>query len=286
MNWVERRKRFRAILEGPRCIYPASVFDPLSARIAQDIGFEAGMFAGSIASLSVLGAPDYILLTLSEFAEQALRINRACDLPVLADADHGYGNALNVMRTVQECEAAGLAALTIEDTLLPRPFGEDVVRPTSIAEGVGRMRAAVAARSDPNLVILARTGAILMTGLDDTLARIRAYAATGVDGIFLAGVRTRAEIEAIHATTDLPILFGALVPEIDDKDFLAAHGVRFALQGHAPFMAAVEAVRKTMQALRDGTKPQNLEGLASASQMKMLMRDASYDQAIENYLRP
>ena len=121
MNWTERRRRFRAILAGDKCYHPASVYDPLSARIAEDLGFEVGMFAGSTASLTVLGAPDLIVLTLTEFAQQALRINRACNVPLLVDADHGYGNALNVMRTVQELETAGVAALTVEDTVLPRP---------------------------------------------------------------------------------------------------------------------------------------------------------------------
>lgn len=285
MNWTSRRQRMRAILEGSEVIYPASVFDPLSARMAEDIGFEAGMYAGSIASLTVLGAPDLILLTLTEFAQQALRINRAASLPVLADADHGYGNALNVMRTVQELEAAGLAALTIEDTLLPRAFGETGQRPVSIEEGVGKMKAAIAARSDKNLVVLARTGAILMTGLEDTLKRVAAYSKTGVDGIFLAGIRTRAEIEAVRATTNLPLLFGALVPEIDNKPFLAAHGVRFALQGHSPFMAAVEAVRKTMQDLRDGVKPRDLDGLANEAFIKRISHDADMARAIDEYLK-
>jgi carboxyvinyl-carboxyphosphonate phosphorylmutase len=90
MHWTDRRRHFRAILKGDRCYHPASVFDPLSARIAQDLGFEVGMFAGSTASLTVLGAPDLILITLSEFAGQAYRINRAFDLPLLVDADHGY----------------------------------------------------------------------------------------------------------------------------------------------------------------------------------------------------
>ena len=286
MNWTERRAHMRAILEGDGCIYPASVHDPISARLAQGIGFEAGMLAGSVASLAVLGAPDLILLTLTEFADQALRISRACDLPLVADADHGYGNALNVMRTVQELEAAGLAALTIEDTMLPRPFDDAVVRPLSIEEGVGKMKAAVAARTDPSMAILARTGAIAMTGLEDTLARISAYEKTGVDGIFLAGVRTKAEIEAIHATTKLPILFGALVPEIDDKAFLAAHGVRFALQGHAPFMATIEALRATMQALRDGVKPADLKGLASDALVKEVSGEAHWRAATNGYLMP
>src|SRR5438045_1474187 len=124
MQWTERRERFRAILAGDRCLFPGSVFDPISARIAEDLGFEIGMFAGSIASLTVLGAPDLIVVTLTEFAQQALRINRAGNLPLLVDADHGYGNALNVKRTVEELETAGVAALTIEDTTLPAAFGD------------------------------------------------------------------------------------------------------------------------------------------------------------------
>jgi oxaloacetate decarboxylase len=120
---TERRQRFRAILAGPACIHPGSVHDAISARIAQDLGFELGMFAGSVASLAVLGAPDIAVLTLTEFAEQARRIGRGAPaLPLLVDADHGYGNALNAARTVQELETAGVAALTIEDTALPPPY--------------------------------------------------------------------------------------------------------------------------------------------------------------------
>src|SRR6478736_4473538 len=145
MHWTDRRNRFRALLAGGRCVHPGSVFDPISARIAEDLGFEIGMFAGSVASLTVLGAPDLIVLTLSEFAQQALRINRAGNLPLLVDADHGYGNALNVKRTVEELETAGVAALTIEDTLLPRPYGPSG-KPSLIPveEGIGKMRAALA----------------------------------------------------------------------------------------------------------------------------------------------
>ena len=120
MHWTDRRERFRALLAGDRCIHPGSVYDPISARIAEDLGFEVGMFAGSVASMAGLGAPDLIVLTLSEFAGQAYRINRAGSLPLLVDADHGYGNALNVKRTVEELETAGVAALTIEDTDLAR----------------------------------------------------------------------------------------------------------------------------------------------------------------------
>jgi carboxyvinyl-carboxyphosphonate phosphorylmutase len=121
MRWSARRKAFRGILTGARCVHPGSVFDPISARIAEDLGFELGMFAGSVASMTVLGAPDLIVLTLTEFAAQAKRICRAGELPLLVDADHGYGNALNVQRTVAELEMAGVAGLSIEDTELPEP---------------------------------------------------------------------------------------------------------------------------------------------------------------------
>src|SRR3982074_2360146 len=140
-----RREHFRSVMSGKKCVSPGSVFDPISARIAEELGFEVGMFAGSIASFTVLGAPDLIVLTLSEFAEQAYRINRAGKLPLLVDADHGYGNALNVKRTVEELETAGVVGLTIEDTLLPTPYGAADTKLIPIQEGVGQMRPAPAA---------------------------------------------------------------------------------------------------------------------------------------------
>src|SRR5216117_3206000 len=124
MAFRKRREALRAILKGATCIRAGSVYDPTSVRIAEDIGFELGMFGGSVASLAILGDPDITLITLTELCEQMRRMSRASKLPVLVDADHGYGNALNVRRTVQELEAAGAAGLTIEDTLLPQAFGQ------------------------------------------------------------------------------------------------------------------------------------------------------------------
>ncbi len=172
---TDRRQRFRAVLAGQHCIHPGSVFDPMSARIAEDLGFEVGMYAGSTASLTVLGAPDLIVLTLSEFAQQARRICRAVrTLPVLVDADHGYGNALNAMRTVQEMENSGVAAMTLEDTVLPRPYGDGRVTLISLEEGLGKVRAALAARDDPSFVIVARSGVVSVNGVEDAVARTKA----------------------------------------------------------------------------------------------------------------
>src|SRR3989475_10830949 len=156
----ERRKRYRQVLEGNECVHPASVFDAMSARMAQSLGFEVGMFAGSIGSGTVLGAPDLVVLTLTEFAEQNHRIARGSDLPLMVDADHGYGNALNVMRTVEELETSGVAALTIEDTVLPTPFGRRGDGLVSVEEMLGKLRGAAAARQGPAVVVIRRTGAV------------------------------------------------------------------------------------------------------------------------------
>src|SRR6187402_3849780 len=201
MDWTQRRERLRAIVEGKRCVFPASVYDGISARIAGDLGFEAMMFAGSVGSFSVIAAPDICVLTLTEFAQQAYRINRAGSLPLCVDADHGYGNALNVKRTVEELETAGVSALTIEDTVLPLPYGATKTTLIPIQEGVGKMKAALAGRQDPRLVVAGRTGALRVTSLEDTIARCKAYEAAGVDALFLAGASKKEEVEAISQAT-------------------------------------------------------------------------------------
>src|ERR1700687_6410292 len=121
MNWTERRERFRALLAGQSGVHPGPVYDAISPRIAEDLGCEVGIFSGSIGSMTVLGAPDLVVLTLTEFAAQAYRICRAGNLALLCDADHGYGKALNVWRTVEGVETAGICAMSIEETVLARP---------------------------------------------------------------------------------------------------------------------------------------------------------------------
>ena len=285
MNGKNRRERFRKQLGQNACVYPGSVFDPISARIAEELGFEIGMFAGSVASLTVLGDPDHILLTLSEFSQQAYRINRAGKLPLLVDADHGYGNALNVKRTVEELETAGVAALSIEDTDLPRPYASGgKTGLISIEEGVGKMRAAVAGREDPALVIAARTSAIKVNGMEDTIARIKAYQNTGVDTIFLIGVSSREQLQEISKICTLPIILGGAAAELKDLDYLASMGVRICLQGHQPAMAAIQATYDTLKALRQGVKPAELNGKADNQMIDRLSRTAEFEGWIEDFL--
>ena len=284
MTFRKRREALRAILSGSSCIHPGSVYDAISIRIAEDLGFEVGMFGGSVASLAVLGDPDIALITLTELAEQMRRMSRAAGLPVLVDADHGYGNALNVRRTVQELEAAGAAGLTIEDTLLPQAFGEPQPQLISLEEGVGKIKAALDGRGDPSLVIAGRTGAASITSLDDAIARARAYEEVGVDALFFTGIKTRAELEAIAAATRLPIILGGAPEEMNGLDYLAGRRVRIALQGHAPFAAATQAVYGTLKALRDGAPPKSLQGLASADLTGRVTRDADMKQRGAGFL--
>jgi len=283
MHPTQKREQFRAILAGDQCIHPASVFDPLSVRIAEDLGYELAFMAGSTASATVLGAPDLVVLTLSEFAEQIRRICRAANIGLIVDADHGYGNALNVMRTVAELETAGLAGLTIEDTALPQGFGrakgEDLI---TLEEGVGKMQAALAGRQDPTLVIIARTAALRAEGIDGTVRRVKAYAQTGVDAIWLAGGVTPEGVSAVHEAVGLPLLTGA--GDMTDA-FLTANGVRVAHQGHLPLAGAVKGMYDTLKALREGVAPRDLRGSVATSElMGQVTRKADYDHWTQNYM--
>src|SRR5208282_485479 len=213
---------------------------------------------------TVLGAPDLMVLSLGEFAEQAYRICRAGNLPLLVDADHGYGNALNAKRTVEELETAGVAALTIEDTLLPASFGAlGETRLVPLEEGVGKMRAALAGRQDSSLVIVGRTSAVAAASVADAVARAKAYEAAGADALFLVGVRAREELEAVAGAVKLPLILGGAGPALMELDYLSAKGVRICLQGHQPFLAAVRAVHETLKALRDGTLPAEITATAA-----------------------
>ena len=278
MRFSERRKTFRAILNGARCIHPGSVADPMTARVTQEAGFEIGIFAGSVASMAVLAAPDLIVLTLSEFADQARRISRACDLPLLVDADHGYGNALNVRRTVEELEMAGVAGLSIEDTVLPNPYGSGgKASLISLEEGIGKMKAALDARTDPDLAIAGRTSAAGIAGVDEAIRRATAYETAGVDALFLVGVKNPEDLEAIAAELTAPIILGSASREMMDRDWLATLGVKICLQGHKVHAAALQAFMTAQTALANGTHPDDLENVASGGTMKKFMRDDAYD---------
>jgi len=287
MNYTEQRNKLRALMAESKCRSPASVFDPLSARVAEAVGFEIGMLAGSVASNTTLAAPDLIVLTLTEFADQVRRIMRVSKLSLVVDADHGYGNALNVMRTIQELEHAGVSALSIEDTALPLHFGQPEGKDELISTGemVGKLRAAVAARRDPTLVIAGRTAALKAEDTERTVARVKAYAATGVDAIFIVGLEKLEQLDAIHAAVALPIIVGS-APASLKRDDLAARGARILLQGHQPVAAAVKALHETYTHLYNGGAPADLKSkIASPQEMERLLDGESYRNWQREFLR-
>jgi len=287
MNHSEQRKKFRAVLAGSRCLSPASVYDPLSARIAESVGYEIAMLAGSVASNSTLAAPDLIVLTLTEFADQIRRIMRAGSLPLLVDADHGYGNALNVMRTVWELDHAGVSCMSIEDTALPirfaQPEGKDEL--LSTAEMVGKLKAAVEARGSSDVMIAGRTAALRAEGTEATVARAKAYAATGVDAIFLVGLESLDQLAAVHAAAKLPIIVGSAPASLKRED-LAKNGGRVVLQGHQPIAAAAKALREVYEHLHKGGAPADLKDkIISAQEMDKLTRGEDHKRWQKEFLR-
>lgn len=282
---TQQRQRMRAILNGNQCLSPASVYDGLSARIAQDVGYTLGILAGSVSSNSTLAAPDLIVLTLTEFADQIRRIMRASDISLLVDADHGYGNALNVMRTVIECEHAGVSAMSIEDTALPLRFGQTKDELISTAEMVGKLKAAVAAKKDPSTVIAGRTAALKVEGLEGTCARAKAYSACGVDCIFAVGVESVAQVKAVHEASGLPIIVGSAPASIKREEF-AAVGGRVVLQGHQPLAGAVKVLREIYSHLYNGGAPGELKSkIASNEEMDTMTHNADYKAWLKAYMQ-
>ena len=175
--------------------------------------------------------------------------------------------------------------MTLEDTVLPRPYGDGKVTLISLEEGMGRVRAALAARDDPSFVIVARSGVVSVNGIEDAVARTRAYTTSGADALFYTGIRTRAELDAVAAVATLPIIVGGVEgTEINDKAYLAARGVRVALQGHQPIMAAQQAVYATLKALRDGVQPSALPGLPTGGLMGRVTREADYKRWTKEFL--
>lgn len=275
------RNTFREFLATTSCYHTASVFDPLSARIAADLGFEMGILGGSVAALQVLAAPDIALITLSEFVEQATRIGRVARLPIIADADHGYGNALNTMRTVMELERAGVAALTIEDTVLPAEYGAAPYQLISFDEGVGKIRAALEARDDSALSLIARTHAGLQT-VEEAIRRVEAYQAAGADGICLVGVEDCDHLAKITENINIPLMLVTYNnPQLRDDKRMAELGVRVVVDGHIAYFAAVKATYDSLRQQRGLVDSENLNASALVTRYT---QPADYKKWARDYL--
>ena len=200
--------RLRQLLSQPGIIVAPGAYDCLTAKLIEREGFPAVYMTGAGTSVTRLGKPDLGFITLSEMVASAGAITSTVSIPLIADADTGFGGALNVYRTVREYERAGVAALHIEDQVFPKRCGHlDGKQVVPVEEMVTKIRAATEGRTDKDFVIIARTDALAVTGLDDTLQRCEAYAEAGADVLFVEALRTQAEIKRVVREVDVPLLY-------------------------------------------------------------------------------
>ena len=207
----------RRRLVGPSMVVAPFVYDALQAKIAERLGFEAVYMTG-FGTAAARGFPDLGLLTMTEMVENARTIARSVAIPVICDADTGYGNPINVRRTVREYEAAGAAALHIEDQVWPKRCGFLAGKQVlPMEEMVPKVRAACDARANPDTVIIARTDALAVNGWDDTVRRARAYRDAGADLIFVDGIHTADDLRAYaERLADLPLLYNGQLLPVDE----------------------------------------------------------------------
>jgi 2-methylisocitrate lyase-like PEP mutase family enzyme len=252
--------RLRALLDSGQTIVAPGAFDPLAARLVEEAGFPAVYMTGFGTSAALIGRPDVGLLTMTEMADSAGRIAACVDIPVIADADTGYGNPLNVIRTVGAYEAAGVAGIHIEDQVAPKKCGHmegKLVIPAE--EMVAKVRAAVEARTQPEFVIIARTDARAVEGLERALERGRMYREAGADVLFIEAVVTEAEAEeAARAFPGVPLLFnwaeGGKTPPIS-LERLRELGYRIVIFPISTLLAATAAMRWILQEISEAGTP-------------------------------
>ncbi len=262
------RARLRELVSAPAPLVAPGAYDALSARLIEQGGFHAVYMSGFGTTASLIGRPDVGLLSATEMVDNARRIVSAVDVPVIADADTGYGNAINVVRTVQLYEQAGVSAIQLEDQVTPKKCGHMGGKVLIGAdEMVGKLQAAVAARRDPDLMIIARTDAVAVAGVDDAIARARAFAKAGADALFVEApasaddiVRVAKELRGVA-----PLVFnwaeGGRTPPLSLKH-ITELGFSLVIYPIGTLLAATAGIRALLATLAsDGTPTAALPGL-------------------------
>jgi methylisocitrate lyase len=249
----------RRLLKEEEVLLAPGCFNALSARLIEQSGFEAIYVSGAAVAGNFLGYPDIGLTTMNDVLENARNIVRVTGLPVICDADTGFGNAINMMRTVREFESAGLAGMQIEDQVMPKKCGHTEGKLLiSKAEMVQKVKAAVDARQDPDFVLVVRTDAIAVNGLDDALDRALSYQEAGADVIFVEAPRTQEEMRRICRTFKVPLLAnmvegGGKTPILPLRE-LKEMGYKLVIYPVSAHMAAIKAMQEVLAVLKqDGT---------------------------------
>jgi carboxyvinyl-carboxyphosphonate phosphorylmutase len=253
-------RRLRELLSGTEPVLAPGVYDALGARLVEEAGFPAVYMTGFGTAASLLGRPDVGLVTMSEMVDNAARIARACAVPVIADADTGYGNPINVVRTVQEFERAGVAGIHLEDQVAPKKCGHLEGKQVVPAEEMtAKVRAAVAARASDDFVVIARTDARAVEGLAAALDRARRYREAGADVLFVEAAESEEEIETVaRELAGVPLLFnwaeGGKTPPVE-YERLCQLGFRVIIFPISTLLAATQAIRQTLAEIRAAGTP-------------------------------
>jgi 2,3-dimethylmalate lyase len=267
---TEPRVRLRALLEGPGPVVAPGAYDALSARLVERAGFDVVYMTGFGSTASLIGRPDIGLLGGAEMIDNARRMAAAVELPLIADADTGYGNAINVVRTVADYERAGVAGIHLEDQVSPKKCGHLSGKAViEVEEMVGKIQAAVAARRDPDLLLIARTDAAAVQGLDAALERARRYAAAGADALFVEAPTSEADIARVASELRglAPLVFnwaeGGRTPPLPLAR-IAELGFALVIFPIGTLLAATAGIQNLLAVLRaDGTPAAALPGLPS-----------------------
>lgn len=288
---MKKTTQLRELLKRKQILVAPGAHDALSAKIVAKAGFEAVYFTGYGQAASHLGGPDVGLLTMTEMAMRARNFAAAVDIPVIADADTGFGNAVNVMRTVREYEAAGVAAVQIEDQVAPKKCGHMIGRQVvPLEEMVGKIRAAVAARQDPDLVIIARTDARTSQGIEEALRRGRAFAEAGADVLFIESPESVEEMRLITSSFQIPVLAnmveGGRTPLYNASE-LQDLGYQLVIFPTSSTYITAMAVTKVMQELkRSGTTKAFLDQMIPFEQFNELVGLPAVREIEASYLPP
>lgn len=282
------RKRMRRLIAEPRAVLSPGAPNALTARIIEESGFEMAIFSGAGFANMEFGIPDLGLTTLTEVVQQVTRITDAVDIPIVADADTGYGNALNVIRTIRELERAGASAIMLEDQLFPKRCGHfegKLVVPAE--EMVSKLKAALDTRRDPDLVIIARTDALAVNGIEDALDRAQLYAEVGADMTFVEAPLTAEQMASIPKRIKVPqvanIVEGGKTPELP-LEMLSEMGFRIVYYANSAMRAAITGMKDVLEVLaRDGGTQRAQERMISWQERQRLVRLPEFKAQDEAY---
>lgn len=287
---MKTTSRLRSLLAQPGLIVAPGAADALTARLVQRAGFSVVYITGAGIANSQFGLPDLGLLGMTEVLEQVERITRAIDVPAIADADTGYGNPLNVLRTIREFERAGVAGIQLEDQVNPKRCGHFSGKEVVAAEEmVQKLRAAVSARQDPDLVLVARTDALATHGVDEAIVRARLYAANGADVIFIEAPTTRAQIEALPRQVPAPLLFnmteGGRTPALTNRE-LQEFGYKVVIYPNTLLRVGMRAVQDALGVLHsEGSTQSLLPRMVGWEERQQIVELAKYQELDETFVR-